>query len=69
MSASWVRRSVSKVELKRHIVKRVHYRMVSSSVGCSLHEHDNLGELVSAGRDIYHGQLGLSSHLNALLTP
>ncbi|KAF8599731.1 hypothetical protein BDV93DRAFT_497363 [Ceratobasidium sp. AG-I] len=52
ISASWVKRSLSEVKLRQHIVERVHYRMVSSTLGCSLHEHDNLQELLFAAGDM-----------------
>ncbi|KAF8595611.1 hypothetical protein BDV93DRAFT_456513 [Ceratobasidium sp. AG-I] len=53
IGARWVRRSLSQEQLKQHIVKHTHYRMVSETVGCSLHEHQNLGELMSAASDVY----------------
>ena len=55
IAASYVKRSMSEAELRRRIVERVYYHMVSSILGCSLHQHDNFKELFSAARDIYHG--------------
>ena len=55
ISAGWMKQLLSKAELRRHIVEQLNYYMASSAFGCSLHNRDNLSELLVAATDVYHG--------------